>query len=87
MAARDSVQDYIDSGTVVAMYCHNPACGHHGTLDLIALRDKLGPDHGMNFDHIAANFHCSKCKRQTFGMIKQDKLPPKVNAYRKAQGG
>ena len=46
----NSIQDFIDDGTSVTIFCHG--CNHRGEIDLMKLRDRLEPDHGMLFDEI-----------------------------------
>jgi hypothetical protein len=44
-------------------------CHHHSTLDLIALRDRLGPGHSVMHDDIVHLFRCSKCGSKKIGFI------------------
>jgi hypothetical protein len=46
----NSIQDFIDDRTSVTIFCHNSSCNRRGELDLLKLRDRLGPDYGMLFD-------------------------------------
>jgi hypothetical protein len=80
MAYNGTVQDFIDDGTVVTLWCHNARCQHRGPMDLAKLRDKVGPDHTMNFDHIKHRFHCGQCGGKAFGMTSKTML---ANAYAK----
>ena len=38
----NSIQDFIDDGTSVTIFCHG--CNYRGDLDLMKLRDRLGPE-------------------------------------------
>jgi hypothetical protein len=78
MAYNGTVQDFIEDGTVVTLWCHNARCQHRGPMDLLLLRSKIGPDAVMNFDHIKHHFHCSQCGGKEFGMTSK-KAP--VNPY------
>lgn len=51
---RETIQTFIDSGDTYRAYCQNTKCGHHQVLDMIALRDRLGPDHGAFRDDLAS---------------------------------
>ena len=64
----NSIQDFIDDGTSVTIFCHS--CNHRGELDLVKLRDRLGPDHGMLFDEIKDYLRCGNCRGKKFGMIR-----------------
>ena len=40
----NTVQELIDHRHTVTIYCHNPRCHHRAELDLVKVREKLGPD-------------------------------------------
>jgi hypothetical protein len=67
----NTVQELIDGRFTVTIYCHNPRCHRRAELDLKAVRDRLGPDHGMLLDDIKHKLRCSKCGGRQFGMTKQ----------------
>lgn len=69
----ETIQHFIDSGDSIEIYCHNPKCRHHATLDMLKLRDRLGPDHGCLHDDIIHLFRCSKCGSKDLGMIRTPK--------------
>lgn len=67
---RETIQTFIDSGDTYRAYCQNTKCGHHQVLDMIALRDRLGPDHGAFRDDLAHKLKCSKCGGKQIGLIR-----------------
>lgn len=67
MAGR-TIQDVIDSKDTITAWCHNPACGHRQTLDFIALRERLGPDHGAMHDDLVPKMRCTKCRGKKAGI-------------------
>lgn len=69
MSSNGTIQGMIDGGYLARAYCHNKACGHHADLDWLALRDRLGPDHGALHDDIAPKLRCSKCGGKAIGII------------------
>jgi hypothetical protein len=75
----NTVQELIDGGFTITVYCHNPRCHRRAELDLKAVRAKLGPDHSMLFDAIKDKLHCSKCGGRQVGMVKN---PPSVRKGR-----
>lgn len=44
--------------------CAHPMCQRSTKLDLQALADRLGPDHGAMHDHLVRKFRCTKCERE-----------------------
>lgn len=72
-----TIQDQIDNGATVRVYCHNQRCRHSAVLDLLKLRDKLGPDHGAMHDDLAWKLRCSKCGGKKVGLI----YAPGTNEY------
>lgn len=64
-----TIQGLIDGEYLLTAYCHNPRCNHSAGLDLLALRDKLGPDHGSLHDDLAPLLVCSRCKGKKVGLI------------------
>lgn len=90
---RETIQHFIDLGHRLEIYCHNPRCGHHATVDMLKLRDRLGPDHGCLHDDIIHLFRCSKCGGKELGMIRRadiakmdaDRMAGR-NLYAKAKG-
>lgn len=65
----NSIQQRIDWGHTMHVYCHNPKCQHRSTLDLLKLRDRLGPDHGALSDDLMPHLVCSKCGGRKIGLI------------------
>jgi len=64
-----TIQQRIDRRETVSVYCHNPRCQHGANLDLLMLRDKLGPDHGAMHDDLVPKLRCSKCQGKKVGII------------------
>ena len=73
----NSIQDFMDDGTSVTIFCHNSSCNHRGDIDLLKLCDRLGPDHGMLFDEIKGYLRCGKCRGKRFGMIRNPNTGPR----------
>lgn len=69
MRTNSTIQGSIDLGMTITAWCHNSACAHHAKLDLLALRDKLGPDHGALHDDLVPLLRCSKCGGKKLGLI------------------
>jgi hypothetical protein len=86
----ETIQHFIDSGDRYELWCHNSACGHHAHIDMLKLRDRLGPDHGCLHDDIIHLFRCSKCGGKKIGLQRQakgnDEKWPRQNLYAKAKG-
>ncbi|WP_367226919.1 hypothetical protein, partial [Mesorhizobium sp.] len=87
-----SIQERIDRGERISVWCHRPTCGHHADLDLVKLRDKLGPDHGAMHDDLVPKLRCSKCGGKNVGIIIHVDTSPTsglaspFKSYRKAKG-
>lgn len=64
-----TIQNRIDEGERVSVHCHNPLCTHGAYLDLHALRDKLGSDHGAMHDSLVPKLRCSRCGSKNVGII------------------
>ena len=64
-----TIQDRIDNGEWVSVWCHRPTCAHHADLDLLHLRDKLGPDHGAMHADLVPKLRCSVCGSKNVGII------------------
>lgn len=91
----ETIQTFIDSGDRLEAWCHNPACNHHQRLDMIALREKLGPDHGSMHDDLVPLLYCSKCGGKKIGLIRQARgndeksmrgVHNHTNSYAKSKG-
>lgn len=57
----NTIQGCIDDGYSLSVYCEGRLCTHGQTLDLLKLRDQLGPDHSTMHYDIAHKFRCTKC--------------------------
>jgi hypothetical protein len=67
---RMTIQSIIDSGDTVTAHCSGPGfCHHSATLDMPALREKLGPDHGAMRDDLVPKLRCTKCGSKRVGLI------------------
>lgn len=69
--------DTSDTGTIGAMidnrytlrvHCNARGCGHHAEVDLQALADKLGRDHGAMHWDLVPLMRCSKCGSKDLGI-------------------
>jgi hypothetical protein len=88
-----TIQGFIDRGDTLEIWCHS--CRHHATIDMMKLRDRLGPDHGSMHDDLIHLFKCSRCgEKRKLGLIRHakgnDKLvigDVKRNLYAKMKGG
>lgn len=65
--AVNTVQELIEGHYEITIYCHNPRCHHRAVLDLLNVRERLGPDHGMLFEDMW-KVVCSRCGGREFGM-------------------
>jgi len=91
----ETIQHFIESGDRFELSCHS--CHHHAGLDMLKLRDRLGPDHGCLHDDIIRYFKCSKCgEKRKLGLIRfargndkrvQGRAHSGSNLYAKAKGG
>lgn len=66
----ETIQTFIDSGDKLRVYCHNPLCSHHLELDMMMLRDRLGPHYGAMHDDLVPLLRCSKCDGKKVGLIR-----------------
>jgi hypothetical protein len=64
-----TIQNRIDEGERISVWCHNSRCHHGSKLDLMKLRDKLGPDHGAMHDDLVPKLRCSVCGSKNVGII------------------
>jgi hypothetical protein len=62
-----TIRDMIEAGESLWVTCHNPLCGKSAELDVAALADRLGPDHGAMHDDLVTKFRCSKCGGKRIG--------------------
>ena len=68
----ESIQHFIESADELVLYCHNSRCNHRHRIDMIKLRDWLGPDHGVLHDDIIPKLWCPKCKGKALGLIRHN---------------
>ena len=64
-----TIGDVIENGGQIRVYCHASKCNHNAILDVVKLRDKLGPDHGAMHDDLAHKLRCSKGGGKKVGLI------------------
>lgn len=87
-----TVQKLIEETMVVTAYCHRSACNHSRGLELIKLREKLGPDAPAMHDDLAPKLRCSKCEGKEIGLryakdsVKTPGMGQGLSAYAKAKG-
>jgi len=67
--ARKTIQDVIDEGETITAYCHAYLCNNKSVLDMLALRDRFGPDHGAMHDDLVPKLRCTKCGGRKVGVI------------------
>lgn len=83
-----TIQALIDGDMSVTAYCHNSACHHYGKLDLLKMREKLGPDAPAMEGDIRDKIRCSKCGGKRLGLIYSPLATSKASAdkLRKKRG-
>jgi hypothetical protein len=77
-----TLRDSIDEGLRISAWCHARGCHHHSELYLVALRDRLGPDHGPMHADLVPLLHCKKCGGKVIGLI----VAPRGNDMRQPKG-
>lgn len=75
----------IDAGVRLTAYCHNPRCNHRQEIDLVRIRDKVGPDFILVHDDLQYRLFCSVCDGKKIGILPSD--PRKPNLYNQAKNG
>lgn len=65
----ETIQSFIDSGDRLTAWCHNSRCNHNAILDMHALRERLGPDHGAMHGDLVHKLRCAKCGGKKVGLI------------------
>jgi hypothetical protein len=83
-----TVQELIDAGMTIHAWCHNPHCHHNARLDLVKLREKLGPDARAMTDDLTPKLKCARCGGKRLGLTySPDATPRSPNPYLRAKGG
>ncbi len=59
----DTIRKAMDCGYSVWVHCNSEGCWRHHRIDLGALADMLGPDHGCLAADLAPHFHCAECRK------------------------
>ena len=80
--SRWTVQELIDDPQELHAYCHNPRCHHKSQLDLLALRDKLGPDAPAMADDLIPKMRCAKCGGKEIGLTYSPVINNSKGMYR-----
>jgi hypothetical protein len=60
----DTIGDLVAENASLYVNCEHPQCQHTKLLDLTALIDRLGRDHGAMHDDLVRKFRCTKCERE-----------------------
>lgn len=63
-----TIQQVIDAGDTIRANCFSGACHHSQPLDMVALREKLGPDFVADHWNLVPLLRCSKCKSKKVGI-------------------
>ncbi len=61
---RWTIADVIAAGDTIYANCSDPRCFAGTKLDLDALADRLGPDHGAMHDDLTPLLKCSQCRAE-----------------------
>lgn len=80
-----TLQKLIDSDMVVTAFCDARDCWHKSTLDLKALRDRLGGDMPAMADDLGPRLRCNKCGRKDVSLTyvpDHAKLMARINKSR-----
>lgn len=64
-----TIADAIARGNRIWAYCIQSNCRHMAVLDLLALRDCLGPNHGALRADLVPKLRCAKCGSRRVGII------------------
>lgn len=68
-----TIQGTIDVQMGIRAWCNS--CHHVPGLDLIALRDRLGPDHRAMHDDLVPKLRCQSCDGKDIGLMVYDATP------------
>jgi hypothetical protein len=95
-----TIRDAIERRDRVTIYCEGRGCNHGSQLDLVALGERLGLDHGALRADLCRKFRCTKCgsREVSFRLSSEAAHIASMahggfvvsdggNAYRKAKGG
>ncbi len=78
----------VRGGETIVAYCHTYLCNHKGTLDLLTLRDRFGPDHGAMHADLVPKLRCTKCGGRKVRIVCTPGTKEYGGSpYRKARGG
>lgn len=84
--SNETIQGAIDLGETIRADCNE--CRHHAVLDLLALRDRLGPEHGALHRDLVPLLRCSACGGKNISLTMLPGSPEYGgNAYTKAKDG
>jgi hypothetical protein len=73
MRSNETIQNCIDHGYTITAWCPN---NHHSALDLIALRDRLGPDHSAMRAALLPLLRCATCQEKATSIICSPAMMP-----------
>lgn len=85
-----TIGDMIASNSQLRVYCESRGCeeGRQGQwVDLQALADRLGEDHGCMHDDLKDKFRCSHCGGKLVSFRHHPDTRPKGNGYARASRG
>jgi hypothetical protein len=68
-----TIQGKIDMRQGLIALCNS--CRHNAKLDMLALRDRLGPDHGSMHDDLVPLLRCHACGGKDISLIVTDETP------------
>jgi hypothetical protein len=81
--AKWTIQQLIDDRMTLLAYCHSPTCHHNQRLDLIKIRDKLGPDAPAMSDDLVPRMRCTKCGGRKVGLTYSPPTEPRAPFLRR----
>ncbi|MEO9612650.1 MAG: hypothetical protein ABJG86_09645 [Nitratireductor sp.] len=58
----DTLSKANECGYSISVHCNTEGCWRHHKIDLAALADRLGRNHGSMAADLAPYFHCSRCR-------------------------
>lgn len=67
MTSNATIAGMISGRYTVTVFCRD--CDHSARLDLEALAERLGPEHGALADTLLPKLRCSACGGKRLGMV------------------
>lgn len=68
-----TIQQVIDTGDTIMAHCFSGACHHSQALDMMALREKLGPDFVADHWNLTPLLRCTVCGSKKVGITLHQK--------------